>query len=564
ARQPLLPHRLSQLGPGLSWIDLDRDGWDDLIIGTGAGGTLGVFRNDQKGGFNRWTNAPFFQPLHRDTTTTLNLPTQQGKTDLMVGLASYEDGRTNTAALFRYDIEQETRITAWPDLPASIGPLAAADMDGDNDLDMFVGARVHPGQWPRAGASLLLEKDGGIWNSTSLPGDTNGTGLPVSASLWTDLNSDGFPELVIAGEFGPLRVFKNNRGALEAFTGTVQTTNGQSFPLDQMTGWWTSLSAGDFDGDGQMDLVAGNWGMNSEYSASPSRPIKLFSGAFPPSPTFAVIETTHDPGVNAYVPTRPLDDFYSDLPFLTGKFPTFRAYSESSLDTVLGEHKRLAVEHTITTLQSVLLLNRKTHFELRPLPLEAQLAPVFGSAVADFDLDGKEDLFLAQNFFAMRLGLPRLDAGRGLLLRGDGRGGFTPVPGEEAGILIYGEQRGAAVSDFDADGRPDLAVTQNGAETKLYRNSASGRGLRVRITGPPENIDGIGCILRMKRGTLYGPAREIHAGSGYWSHNSAVTVLALPKPKIETSLELQIRWPGGRVRSIRLPNESLEYHISIN
>ena len=565
ARQPLLPHRLSQQGPGVSWIDLDRDGWDDLVIGTGAGGSLGVYRNDQKGGFSRWTNAPFDQAFSRDTTTAINLPTHQSKSSVLVGLSSYEDARTN-AALIRFDIEMRGLTAVLPDFSSSIGPLSAADFDGDHDLDLFAGARVIPGQWPRSGASHLIEKHFGKWNLRPLPGVTNATNateLPVSASLWTDLNSDGFPELVLAGEFGPVRIFKNNRGSLEPSEWTVLPTNGHSVPLEQITGWWTSLSAGDFDGDGQMDLVAGNWGINSEYKASQARPLKFYAGAFPGSPYFGTVETTFDTGLNTYVPTRPLDDFYSDLPFLVGKFSTFRAYSESSIDAVLGEHKQLASEYAANTLESVVLLNRKSHFELRPLPIEAQVAPIFGTVVADFDLDGNEDLFVAQNFFAMRLGIPRLDAGRGLLLRGDGRGAFSPLTGEESGIMVYGEQRGAAAADFDGDGRPDLAVTQNGAETKLFRNNTSRRGLRVRITGAPENLDGIGCILRLKQGNRYGPARELHAGSGYWSQNSAVTVLALPGERT-APVDLQVQWPGGRVRLIRIPEDAQEYDVSLN
>ena len=562
ARQPLLPHRLSQLGPGVSWIDFDRDGWDDLVIGTGAGGMLGAYRNDQKGSFSRWTNAPFNQPLHRDTTTLLNIPTPDGKSSLHIGLANYEDARTNTASILRYDLEQGTRIAAWPDLPSSVGPISAADFDADNDLDLFIGSRVIPGRWPHAGESLLLTKNGGAWTPRNLPlASTN----PVSASLWTDLNSDGFPELVLAGEFSPIRIFQNNAGELSSASWTIKQPNGASTPLDQLKGWWTSLAAGDFDGDGLMDLVACNWGLNSEHTATTERPLKMYSGVFPPARTLAIIETMFDRAINAYAATRPLDDFYNDLPFLTGKFPTYRAFSESTLDALLGDRKNLATEHTANTLQTILLLNRKSHFELRALPLEAQLAPVFGIAVADFNLDGNEDLFLAQNFFAMRVGVPRLDAGRGLLLTGDGQGRFAVQSADKSGIRIYGEQRGAAVADYDHDGRPDLVVTQNGNETKLYRNNTAARGLRVRITGPPENVDGIGCLVRLKQGARFGPAREIHAGSGYWSQDSATTILGVPNfTDGEGPIELQLRWPGGRVRSIQLPEHATEHHITYN
>lgn len=562
ARQPLLPHRLSQLGPGVCWTDLNGDGWSDLVIGTGAGGTLGAFRNDQKGGFVPLTNAPFDQPLPRDTTTLLSLPTREGKPSILAGLASYEDGFTNSACLFRYDLSAGRAVAAFPDLSSSLGPISAADYDADGDLDLFLGARVKPGQWPRAGGSVLLRRESGNWTPFDFSTDILGTNTPVSASLWTDLNSDGFPELVVAGEFGPIHVFHNNRGELEALDWQVRDARHGQIPLAKLSGWWTSLAAGDFDGDGLMDLLAGNWGLNSEHHASLKRPLKLYSGIFPPARSLAIIETAFDSSLNAFTPARPFDDLLSDLPFLAGKFPTYRQYSEATLDQVLGDRRHLAHEHTINTLETVLLLNRKNHFELRPLPREAQFAPVFGMSVADFDLDGAEDLFLAGNFFAMRVGVARLDASRGLLLRGDGRGSFETVAAAESGLSVYGEQRGTAVADYDRDGRPDLVVTQNGAATKLYRNSLQASGLRVRLAGPPENRDGIGCVLRLKRGSRRFPAREIHAGSGCWSQDSPVAVLPIPPadgPK--SPLELEVRWPGGNLYSVQVPEGSLEYTV---
>ena len=158
------------------------------------------------------------------------------------------------------------------------------------------------------------------------------------------------------------------------------------------------------------------------------------------------------------------------------------------------------------------------------MPREAQLSAAFSLNVADMDGDGNEDVFLSQNFFATHPSTPRLDAGRGLWLRGDGKGNLRSVPGQESGVTVYGEQRGAALCDYDGDGRVDLVVTQNGAETKLYHNVSAKPGLRVKVRGPPGNPSGIGAVLRLKFGERLGPAREIHAGSGYWSPPTRISL----------------------------------------
>ena len=560
ARQPLLPHRLSQAGPGVCWADLNGDGWEDLVIGTGAGGFLGVFRNEN-GNFSRWTNAPFHQPLPRDTTTLLAVPNADGKSALFAGVASYEDGRTNTAAVFRYDFQIGAPVAALSDLPGSIGPMAAADYDADGDVDIFIGARVLPGRWPESTGSVLLQNEDGTWSARTFRTDLSGTDAPVSAALWSDLDGDGFPELILAGEFGPLRIFKNRGGELVTSSWAVRTDKGENIPLSDLNGWWTSLNAGDFDGDGGMDLLVGNWGENSEYRASAARPLKIVTGRFG-TPQQAVVETVFDEVVGTYVPARSLDDYLPNLPFLLGKYTNHQAYSTSSLEAFLGNTNSGTKEWRVSELRSVILLNRKTHFELRPLPLDAQLAPVFGTAISDFNLDGHEDVFLAQNFFANRTGVPRLDAGRGLVLAGDGKGNFTSVPGQTSGITIYGEQRGAATADFDHDGRPDLVVGQNAAQTKLYRNNSSRGGIRIRIVGPAGNPDGIGVSIRLKVGERFLPAREIHAGSGYWSQDSAVIVLTPPeRSQASGKLELELRWPGGNRRLIQLPPDQKEIRI---
>jgi hypothetical protein len=151
----------------------------------------------------------------------------------------------------------------------------------------------------------------------------------------------------------------------------------------------------------------------------------------------------------------------------------------------------------------------------------------------------------------MRPEEPRLDGGRGLWLRGDGTGKLTPVTAEQSGVKIYGEQRGSALCDFDGDGRIDLAVAQNRAVTTLYHNERAKQGLRVKLKGPPGNPDGVGAVVRLKFGERFGPAREIHAGSGYWSQDSKVQVLGFTDPPTA----LWVRWPGGRTTSATIdPN----------
>jgi hypothetical protein len=235
-------------------------------------------------------------------------------------------------------------------------------------------------------------------------------------------------------------------------------------------------------------------------------------------------------------------------------FPTYRAYSEATIETVLRTWQFRVRHSEATTLATTVFFNRTNRFEARALPLEAQLAPVYAVNVADFDGDGDDDLFLSQNFFAHEPETPRLDAGRGLLLRNDGKGKFHAVGGQQSGIRIYGEQRGAAVADFDHDGRVDLVVTQNGAQTRLLRNVGGQPGLRVRLLGLPDNPDAVGASVRLVFPNRLGPIREVQAGSGYWSQDSAVMVLGTP----ETPRELRVRWPGGKITTSPIPPAARE------
>jgi hypothetical protein len=259
------------------------------------------------------------------------------------------------------------------------------------------------------------------------------------------------------------------------------------------------------------------------------------------------------------LPLQPFQIMGLAMPAMRERVGTFEKYACSTLPEIYGEAWSHLKELQATHLESTLFLNRGGRFEAVPLPMEAQLAPAFAVCAADLDGDGYEDLFLSQNFFAVHPEYSRHDAGRGLWLRGDGRGGFRAVPGQESGLKIDGEQRGAAAGDFDGDGRIDLAVSQNAASTKLYRNTGAKPGLRVRLRGPPGNPFGVGAVLRLAAGPRRGPAREVHAGSGYWSQDGAVQVLSLR----ERPTHLEVRWPGGREQTVALPSDAREISMDM-
>jgi hypothetical protein len=409
-------------------------------------------------------------------------------------------------------------------------------VDGDGDLDLFVGGRVTPGAYPLAPDSHLYLNHGDRFvRDTANDAAFRRVGL-VSSALFTDLDGDGAPDLVLAIEWGPVRVFMNQRGRF------VERT--REWGLSRFVGGWNGLTAGDFDGDGRMDLVATNWGRNTPYAADSAAPLYLYAGRFTASPRVDVVTAAYDPRLKAIAPTASFSGLAWAIPDLRRRIPTFARYADSPIDQVIGPAPGRTVRIEITTLESMVFLNRGGRFDAVPLPDEAQLAPGFAAVAADFDGDGLEDLFLAQNFSETETGTPRFDAGRGLLLLGNGKGGLAPVPGQRSGIVIYGDQRGAAATDYDRDGRMDLAVSQNAAETRLFHNTRARPGLRIRLVGPPGNPQAIGAAVRIRYADGDGPLREIRAGSNYWSEDGAVPVLGLAAGR--TPRSVWVRWPGGR------------------
>ena len=551
SKQPMLPWRLSQLGPGVSWLDLDGSGQPDLVVGTGRLGTTGVFRVNRDGGVQSLTHYSATLNASRDQTSLRLWYKTDGDPVLLIGLANYEDGLAVGASVKGYDLKARTLVDLIPGASSSTGPLALADVDGDGDLDLFVGGRVIGGHYPEPASSRLFRAVGDRFEVDR--GNTavfEKVGL-VSDAVFSDLDNDGDPDLVLACEWGALRVFRNDAGQF------VEVT--KAYGLDGYRGGWNGVSVGDFDEDGLLDLVVSNWGRNTSYQAYGAKPLQLVFGDLAGASSVDLVEAGFVAERADYAPLRMLDLLSKSLPFLSDGFPTYRAYGETTLAAALGDRLSGAQILSMNWLESTLFLNRGSRFEAHALPTEAQWSPAFAVAVADLDGDGHEDLFLSQNHFGLSQDRPRLDAGRGLILRGDGHGGFLSMLGAESGIAVYGEGRGAALADYDGDGRVDLAVGQNSGPSKLYHNQAAKPGLRVRLIGTSANPEAIGAVIRWGSEGKLGPAREVHASGGYWSQNGAIQVIALPP---SDGAVLEIRWPNGKTTRSVLPVPALEVTVS--
>ena len=569
ARQPLLPNRLSQLGPGISWFDVNGDGWEDLLIGSGRGGTLGVFDNEEGHGFKRVQDAWLSHSVERDQTTILGWRRSDGRGEVLVGSSSYEDASSTASVVRIYRVGALTETDDFPASQSSTGPLALSDIDDDGDLDLFVGGRCSPGRYPEPASSLLFRR---VETGFSLDAANNkyfeGVGL-VNGAVFSDLDSDGDSDLILGCDWGPLKIFRNEKGRLApwdpqvvfsqlAGTGSrleaVSQGASKLRTLSQVTGCWNGVATGDFDEDGLPDIVASNWGQNSRYQNFRQQALIVHYGDFEGNGTVEFIESYSGPGGKELLPLQPFHLVGGALPLVRERVGTWTSYAHAGLEQIHGESLKAAKQLRLTWFESAIFLNRGGRFEIRALPMEAQLAPAFAVCVGDADGDGHEDVFLSQNFFATQMETSRYDAGRGLWLRGDGQGGFAALAGQTSGVMVYGEQRGAALCDFDQDGRIDLAVAQNAAATSLFRNIGAAPGLRVKLKGPRGNQDGIGATLRIFARGRSGPLREVQAGSGYWSQNSAVQVLALPDGPARISL----RWPGGKADEIQVPARSRE------
>jgi hypothetical protein len=541
-REPLLPNRHSQLGPGMAWADVNGDDRADVYVGQAAGGPGQLLLDDGNGNLQ-----PDPQPVFNDHAQREDMGAAffdadaDGDMDLYVASGGVECEAGDEVLRDRLYLnngsgEFEDASDRLPDLRNSGSVVAAADFDRDGDVDLFVGSRLVVGAYPTTPDSTLLMNENGRFvdvTDEAAPGLKN-AGM-VTSALWTDSNGDGWLDLMISHDWGPIRLFLSDQGQLR----DVSAEAG----LADRLGWYNSISAGDVDNDGDMDYIVGNCGLNTKYYATTEKPELLFFGDFENNGKLQIVEAKYEDG--RCLPRRGLGCTSDAMPTVKEKLPTYHDFAISELveiysRTGLDEADRFEAN----SLESGLLVNTGSaggvpRFEFLPLPRIVQASPVFGSALVDVNGDGFLDLYVVQNFNGPQRETGNMDGGVSLLLLGDGRGQFQPVWPDTSGLVVGKDATALAVTDLDDDARPDFVVAVNDQTPLAFRNESAADFVRVRLQSSAQvpALAGSRLTFTMQDGTKL--VRDIDGGGSYLSQSPGDLFVA------GQIAGITVRWPDG-------------------
>jgi enediyne biosynthesis protein E4 len=520
--QRLLPHKFSQYGPSIAVGDIDNNGLDDMIVGASAG--------EQGRYFLQQTNSRFLQKALPSATApdgrrpemmgillfdadgdgNKDLYTCSGSNEFPANTKSYQDQMyINRGGNFHLD------TAALPKNYNSKSCVKAADIDGDGDLDLFVGGRLQPERYPEPVNSYIYRNDSEKGRlkftdvTAAIAPALEKIGL-VCDAVWSDFDNDGWHDLIIAGEGMPLTFLKNNQGK---FTNVTNSTG-----LQGSLGWWTSITAGDFDNDGDMDYVAGNLGLNSFFKASPNEPVTIYAADFDGDKYYDAIPALYLPdetGKRREFPAHVRDDMLEQMVRTRKKFPTHQSYASSGIDAVLDKEEiRNAYKLKANFFSSCYIQNNgNNHFEFKQLPALTQMAPLNGMVTEDINGDSWLDLIVVGNDFGNEVVNGRYDAFNGLTLLGDGTGEFKTMTLQQSGFYVPGDGKGLvklAVGD-----KYSLAATQNRGTLEFF--SIKKKNKIVRFLE-----DDVQAIINFRNGKKR--KTELYHGSSFLSQSARLLI----------------------------------------
>ena len=468
ADEILLPQRYSRLGPFVSVGDVNNDGVDDLIHSGAAGASTRVVLNSTGTSHTEVTSADLRRAAAaEDLGSALFDADADGDLDLVVVAGSKEfkvgddllrprfynnDGKGN----FTYNKE------ALPDMKVCAQRVTVGDADGDGDPDLFIGGRVEPGRYPMSPSSYLLRNDGGVFTDITAATAPALMALGmVTDARFADTDNDGDKDLVVVGEWMPVTILENRSGKFENITSTTT--------MDSTNGWWYSVEVDDLDGDGDLDIVAGNLGLNSKYHASKEEPFHVFLNDFDQSGTYDIVLAMHQD--KALFPVRGRQCTSEQMPFIKEKFPTFHEFANATIPAIYSQEALDDAFHREAyELRSCVFLNDGGgRFRKMPLPMRAQASPINDILVGDMDGDDRKDLIVAGNNYDTEVETVRYDAGSGLVLTQQQDGSFRAMSPKESGLQLTGNVKD--LTWITLYGERCILATANGDPPVLYRPS---------------------------------------------------------------------------------------------
>lgn len=467
ARNRLLFYMVSNEGPKIACGDINGDKRMDLIIGGARGEAASAYVQAEKGGFCNFPEQAFYEDtISEDEGCLLFDADNDGDLDLYIASGGNEFPSSSTALIDRLYFNDGTGQFTRSEqiLPAtdfeSTSCVVNADFDLDGDQDLAVGIRLKPSAYGLPANGYILQNDGnGQFTDVTgkiAPGLLN-IGMITDMS-WADIDQDEDMDLMVVGEYMPVTVFVNTNGKF--------TNRTESYGLKNSSGWWRTIEKADLDGDGDIDFVAGNFGLNTRFKATASKPITLYVNDFDRNGSVDPIICRYN-GDKSY-PMVLLPDLIAQIPVLKSKYPNFDSYKEQTINDIFTpEQIDESVKRDVVTLStSVLINNGNGTFTLKPLPVEAQFTPVYAISIDDFDHDGLQDILLGGNLYRAKPEVGICDGSYGTLLKGDGNGNYNSVPYNESGFSVKGEIR-----DFRkivTNDRQLILVAVNNQKLKIF------------------------------------------------------------------------------------------------
>ena len=464
--QVLLPHKMSNFGPALAVGDANGDRLDDFYVG-GSAGSLGViFIQNADGQFTETALLNEENKSFEDLDAVFFDADMDGDLDLYIVSGGNEYDRDDKNYQDRlYLNENDSFIAAvdiLPGLSASGSCVKPFDYDQDGDLDLFVGGRLDPRNYPFPGKSFILEnklEEGKLKyeNVTQeIASELSEIGM-VTDGLWTDFNSDGQIDLIVVGEWMPIKVLVQSNGTFQDHSDKFFNTN--------TTGWWFSLDQGDFDNDGDVDYVFGNMGLNYKYQARKEEAFAIYADDFDGNQKSDIVLSYHNSGEE--YPVRGRQCSSQQIPAIQNEFKDYNSFAVASMEDIFGTDKLdESLHYEVESFESIYLENLGDSYESYTLPLEAQISSINDWVVEDYNDDGNLDLILAGGLYASEIETPRSDAGIGLVLLGDGNNHFNSLSLNKSGLLLPHDTK--KLQNIQVGNKKGIIVANNQGPLQIF------------------------------------------------------------------------------------------------